>query len=44
MSAPTAAQRIGIRKATLYAALPSGAKALFEELVQDYITFPEWEL
>lgn len=41
LSVPAAAQRIGVKKATLYAALPGGAKALFEESAEDDITFPE---
>lgn len=41
LSVPAAAERIGVKKATLYAALPGGAAALFHEPTEDDITFPE---
>lgn len=40
-SVPKAAAVIGVKKATLYAALPGGAQALLEEPIIDDITYPE---
>lgn len=43
-SVPKAAAAIGVKKATLYSALPGGAKALLEEPVEDEISYPEKRL
>ncbi len=40
-SVPKAADAVGVKKATLYAALPGGAQPLLEDPVEDDITFPE---
>ena len=40
-SLPKAAEVIGVKKATLYAAMPGGAQALLEEPIIHEITYPE---
>ncbi|CAO3439708.1 hypothetical protein [Azospirillum argentinense] len=40
-SVPKAAAAVGVKKATLYAAIPGGAQALLQEPICDEIEFPE---